>query len=291
MTPHSHDVKADPRRNVLPWVARYLLVALLALTGITGCASGDERSRDSLGAAASSRPSAAPTATAARSGTPAAARWETVATFSGSSDLQTEAFMILPDAIQWRVRFTCEGDSPFQLTTTPGPRRPGPIAEGACPGEEAFAIHTGQIRLGVQATTAWTAIVDQQVDTALDEPPLDVMASAVVESEGGFYDLDMTGAGTARLYRSPDGRRFLRLENFTTSTNTDLFVWLTDAPHPEDSAAAFTARRFVLGNLKSTVGNQNYEVPPDVGLDARSVVIWCAPVAIAYTAATLEGSA
>lgn len=44
-----------------------------------------------------------------------------------------------------------------------------------------------------------------------------------------------------------------------------------------------------IGNLKSTVGNQNYEVPPDVPTERiRSIVIWCEPVSVAYIAAPLD---
>lgn len=228
------------------------------------------------------------TTTTVAASTRAAARWETVATFSGAGDGQTEAFEILPDAIQWRVRWTCEGAGPFKLTTTPEPRRAGPITDDDCPNGEAFAIHTGEIRLGVEAGAGWTAIVDQQVDTPLAEEPLAAMANATVEAEGTFYDIDMSGEGTARLFLAADGRRYLRLEGFETANNTDLFVWLTDAARPTNGAEAFDAGRVVLGNLKSTVGDQNYEIPADVPIDVRSVVIWCEPVAIAYTAAALE---
>jgi len=80
------------------------------------------------------------------------------------------------------------------------------------------------------------------------------------------------------------------LEEFEVSSNTDLFIWLTDAPEPHTSAEAVKAKRVVLGNLKSTLGNQNYEVPADVPIEQlRSVVIWCEPVAIAYSAAHLTG--
>jgi hypothetical protein len=72
--------------------------------------------------------------------------------------------------------------------------------------------------------------------------------------------------------------------------NTDLFVWLSEARQPRTSAEAVGAGRVSVGNLKSTLGNQNYEVPPDVPTERiRSVVIWCEPVAIAYSAAILVG--
>lgn len=276
-----------PRRPALSF-----LIAAAVLT-LAACGSGvNKQAADTVGAGspnASGSPAAVPSAGPAR-GPRAAPRWETVTTLVGNGSQQSAVFTILPGAVQWRVRFTCEGQGRFTLTTTPGPRRPGPLADGTCPGKEGFAIHTGEIRLGVEAPAAWTAIVDQQLDSPLDEPPLEVLAAATLDGEGSFYPLDKTGEGAARLYRTTDGRRFLRLESFVTSENTDLFVWLTDAVNPQDSASAFAAKRFVLGNLKSTVGNQNYELPADVGFPVHSVVVWCAPVAIAYTAANLKGS-
>ncbi len=44
-----------------------------------------------------------------------------------------------------------------------------------------------------------------------------------------------------------------------------------------------------LGNLKSTLGDQNYEVPADLPTDRiRSIVIWCEPVHVAYSGAALS---
>jgi len=43
-----------------------------------------------------------------------------------------------------------------------------------------------------------------------------------------------------------------------------------------------------IAELKSTAGNHNYVLPPGSRpSDARSVIIWCAPIRIAYTAAAL----
>lgn len=43
-----------------------------------------------------------------------------------------------------------------------------------------------------------------------------------------------------------------------------------------------------LGNLRSTLGSENCILPADLAPERiRSVVIWCAPVRIAYIAATL----
>lgn len=258
------------------------------------CGSGeDDRTTAGTAAATTATPAegtSVPT-TAVPPAQRSSPRWETVATFSGTDARETPELTILPGAIQWRVRWSCSATGRIRITSTPPPRRGAPIAEGECPKDgQGFAIHNGVIRLGIDVTGPWTAVVDQQVDTPLDEPLLPGMASAPVVAEGPFYDVEKPGSGSARVYRLDDGRRVLRLENFQTAENTDLFVWLTDAPRPATSVEAINARRVELGNLKSTVGNQNYEVPADADPALlRSVVVWCQPVAIAYTAAALSG--
>ena len=260
-------------------------VALIA----AGCGSGrHDLATDSTaapGAPVGSTP-APPTSTARQ----AAPRWETVATLVGSGPTETVEFKVVPDAIQWRVRWTCERGT-LRITTTPPPRRPAPIVDSPCPATgNGFAIHTGSIRLGVDTPGPWRAVVDQQVDTPLDEPLPPDVASAKVVAEGRFHQVEKPGHGSVRLYRLADGRRVLRFEDFQTAENTDLFVWLSEAADPKTSVDAVGAPRVVLGNLKSTVGNQNYDVPSSVPTDhIRSVVVWCEPVAIAYTAAGLDG--
>jgi hypothetical protein len=277
-----------PRRAARLAVRPFALILALVATA---CGGGDGRS------ATSRDSSAAPTAPAVASPVPTASpavdhsapRWETVTTFTGSGPTETPEFAIVPNAIQWRVRWSCETGT-LRITTTPPPRRPAPLAESACPASgHGFAIHTGAVRLGVETGGGWSAVVDQQVDTPLDEPPPADAASATVVAEGRFHDVEKPGTGSVRLYRLGDGHRVVRFEGFQTAENTDLFVWLSEARDPRTSVDALGAKRVVLGNLKSTLGNQNYDVPPHLSDDRiRSVVIWCEPIAIAYTAASLE---
>ena len=273
------------RRGV---VLKAVVVAFMA----SACGSGGSGSGGS--AAPSSTVPAATSATVVGSGQPggppkAAARWETVSTFTGTNAEETPEFQILPTAIQWRVRWTCETGR-LRITSLPPPRRPAPLVDDACPKEgTGFSILSGGVRLVVEATGGWKAVVDQQVDTPIEEPLLPGMAGAPVQVEGGFYPVEKEGKGTARIVRLPDGRRVLRLEGFEVSQNTDLFVWLSEAVQPRTSAAAVGAERVEIGNLKSTVGSQNYEIPGDLPTERiRSIVIWCQPVQIAYTAAALS---
>jgi len=128
--------------------------------------------------------------------------------------------------------------------------------------------------------------------TPLNEPPLRAMRSkrAVVLKRGTFYPVERRGKGRVALYRLPGNRLALRLRDFSTSSNTDLFIWLSGARRPKTTKQAVSAPHRQFARLKSTLGSQNYLLPRSVKAgDVRSIVIWCEPVRIAYTAARLGG--
>ncbi|MFN2568945.1 MAG: DM13 domain-containing protein [Candidatus Dormibacteria bacterium] len=168
------------------------------------------------------------------------------------------------------------------------------MVDGACPGDgDAYATRTGQIRLAVEAPGPWTAVVEQEVDTPLDEPPLPEMqaATARVLARGPFRNVDRMGKGEVTLYRLADGRSALRLENFQIPINTDLFVWTEPVAGLKNSAAMFDAPHTVVAALKSTTGNQNYVVPATVAPEQiKSIVIWCQIQQFAYVAGDLQAS-
>jgi len=247
------------------------------------------------GSAPTTRPPAETAPTASTPGQPAtsvvrgAPRWETVDTFTGTGAAEPAPFDILADAIQWRARWKCETGQ-LRITTDPPPRK-GALVDAACPGNgEGFAIVTGKVRLKIEASGPWEVIVDQQIDTPLREPPFEGMATAPVLRQGTFFPIEKAAKGSARIYQRADGARVLRLEDFEVTTNVDLFVWLSEAPAPKTSVEAVAVPHKVLGNLRSTLGDQNYVLPPDLPLEkVQSVVIWCEPVRQAYGAASLAG--
>jgi hypothetical protein len=261
---------------------RALVVLALALAGC----GGDPGDTAPNTPATTAAPVAGPTTTAG--GPKSAARWETVTTFNGTGAFQTPEFTILPNAIQWRVRFTCATGT-LKIHSIPPPRRPAPVVDATCPKEDSgYSIVTGPVRMSIEATGTWKAVVDQQVDTPLEEPLLPGMTPDRVIAQGSFYKVEVRGEGTAKLYRLPDGKRILRFENFETGENTDLFVWLSEAPKPANSAEAVGTPHVEIANLKSTIGSQNYEIPASIPTEKiKSVVIWCEPVRIAYAAVAL----
>lgn len=272
-------------------------LAVLAGAALVAGGCGDTPKKTASGGTTTSLVGASTTSTTAA--VPhSAPRWETVTTLSGTGPATTEAFSILPDAIQWRARWSCPGGH-LRLRTIPPPRRGEPMVDAACEGHPdgpptgpdapvGYSITTGAVRLQVEAAGPWQVIVDQQIDTPLLEPPLPGMEPGAALAQGDFYDVEMKGKGTARLYRLPDGRLAVRLEGFEVSNNTDLFLWASEAPSPHTSADAVAAKYVSLGNLKSTLGDENYTLPADLTADrVRSLVVWCAPVRVAYIAATL----
>ncbi len=267
---------------------RTIFAALLLATTLGACGggAGDTKAAPPTTAATTVTTLAG---TTSPTGVKAAARWETVTTFTGSGAFQSPEFAIQPNAIQWRVRFTCATGS-FRVTSTPAPRRPGPVVDATCPKDDAgYSIVTGPVRIAIEATGTWKAIIDQQVDTPLDEPLLAGMTPDKVILSGSFYKVEVRGEGTAKLYKLADGRRILRFEGFATGENTDLFVWLSELAKPATSADAVKSPHIELTNLKSTLGTQNYEIPASVPTEKiRSIVVWCQPASVAYAAAALS---
>jgi len=266
-----------------------LVAAALGLAAVAGCGGGDGGGGEaSLDAAAAADPFKEVRREAERPATlRAAPRWEKVALVRGSGPA-TRAASIDRGAIQWRARWRCEKGS-FALQATDGAL----ARSGTCPaqGVSAPGATTGAQALAVRASGPWRVQVEQQVDTALHEPPLRAMRArgARVLASGRFYGLERQGGGTATLHRVAGGRLALRLEDFATSPNSDLYVWISRAARPATSRAAFRSPHRSIAPLTSTLGDQNYLLPAGTRAgDVRSVVIWCEPVRIAYAAAALQ---
>ncbi len=258
-------------------------IAIAALLALAGCGEGEQtppRAKDPF--------RAVPQDTITAPADKAAPRWEPVTSFAGRGTV-ARTVNISKGAIQWRARWRCTSER-LSLVISPPPRSGSARAEGDCPGEHAW-VADGRRELRVKGGTGpWRVNVEQEVDTALHELPLPAMEASgtKVLARGDFYKIERKGLGSATLYRLADGRLALRMEGFRTDANTDLLVWLSKARRPRTTKAAFNSRHRDVAPLKSTLGDQNYLLPR--GVDAakvRSIVIWCEPVQIAYTAATL----
>ena len=215
----------------------------------------------------------------------AAPRWVTTRTLDVEGDAKRR-IRIADDAVQWRVRWQCEGAS-FAVGADGAE-----LGRGKCPGKgEVEGRGRGAIVLSFAAEGRWRATVEQQVTTPIDEAPLPSLSAkrTRVVGRGGFQPIERRGAGRAVMHRLADGRLVLRLSGFSTAANTDLEVWLSGVRTPKTTQAVLKGRHRKVADLKATIGDQNYVLPRDVKLaSVRSIVIWCEPVEIAYTAATLK---
>jgi len=261
-------------------------VAALLVAGVLliGCGGGGDGDGGASGEQAFKQVETQVAAGAKAAAERAAPRWEPVKTLSGSGDAATTV-SVDSNALQWRARWSCTRGS-FQLSA-----KDRTFGTTRCPGRKTHtAIDTGQIGLAVHASGPWRLSIEQQVDTPLHEPPLPGMNGDTELASGPFYKIERRGDGTARLYRLPDGRLGLRFEGFKTAANPQLFVWLSSADRPRTTKQVLTAPHIQLGLLTSTLGDQNYVLPAGIGeADLHSIAIWCKPIQIAYTAASLTG--
>jgi hypothetical protein len=264
------------------------LLCALALSA-AGCGSSDSGAKPTKTSVDPFSVVPAQPTDSAAAGRRAAPRFERVAVLTGSGPA-TRSVTIARSAIQWRARWRCERGA-MRLSAAPASGR-ATVARRTCGRTgQSSGVRSGALGLRVETPGSWRVVVEQQVDTALHEPPLASMRApgARVLARGRFYDVERFGRGSAVLHRLPGGRLALRLQGFATSANTDLFVWISSARRPRTTVQAQRSRHRVLASLKSTLGEQNYVLPAGAtAADVRSIVIWCEPVQIAYTAATLR---
>ena len=258
--------------------AAFLVVGLPAGVGVVMAMGGDD-SADQQSAFTVAQQSAPENVRRAQ------ARWETVTTLQGPGAAQ-RSFAVDRGAIQWKAEWRCEAEA-LQVTLD------GKAMAGRrCPDiGERVSTAAGRHTLQVNASGPWRLAVRQQVDTALEQPPLRGMTRASVVARGRFRAVQKDGEGTVTVHRLPSGRLALRFENFYTVPSPSLRVWLSRANNPRSTLAARRARYVDAGEIRSTLGSYNQMLPAgtDVSAEAlRSIVIWCEAVTIAFTAAPLS---
>jgi hypothetical protein len=218
----------------------------------------------------------------------AEARWEGVTSFSGAGDAD-RSFDIASRAIQWRTGWRCRSGR-LELNVGRESQAGKLVADTSCPDAgTSSALGHGRGRVRVRASGDWRVVVKQQVDTALEEPPLAGMTDETLISRGRFRPIQKKGEGTVALYRLPGGRLALRYEDFYTSPSPGLELWLSRARNPKSTLDARRAEHIDAGGLRSTFGSYNEVLPPGISADEfDSIVIWCPTVTIAFAAAPLR---
>ena len=145
-------------------------------------------------------------------------------------------------------------------------------------------------RIDVRASAPFRVIVDEEVRTPLQEPaPAAVRTGRARElARGRFVPIEFKGSGRAILYRMPNGRLTLRMEDFKTEPNPELTVWLSESANPTSTRRIFRVPHTTVRSLKSTIGDQNYMLPAGTDPDKiKSVIVVNPSQRISYAAARL----
>src|SRR4051812_11709430 len=235
--------------------------------------------------AAFSRIASSGPGTAARTKLRSQPWWQTLDTFDGSSAL-VRTLTVDRGALQWRARWRC---STGRLVIRASTQRAA-LVDRACPASgTAFSTHSGETRVRVAATGAWHLALAQQIDVPLEERALPDMKAPVATAK--LYGIDQKGRGTIGVFRLPDGRYALRLEDLYVTPNVDLELRLSPLRAPRSTHQFHAAPSRRIAPLDITAGSMNVVLarggaPPRGG----SIVVGCPPVQSAYAAATLKAA-
>jgi len=98
-------------------------------------------------------------------------------------------------------------------------------------------------------------------------------------------------SGRATIYKTPDGKQYLRLTDFTTSNGPDVHVVLArgDDKGLDHELVKGELDIVELGLLKGNQGDQNYDLPASVDLTRyNAVTIYCERFHAVFGVARLE---
>ena len=214
--------------------------------------------------------------------------WQGLTKLEGAGSTTATPFTVAEDAVQWRVKWTCETGR--LVVRVPNQARP--VVDAACPGSDTgYGVRKGAVALQVTADGPWSMAVDQQVDVPLVEPPLPVMSAPGTRMvlTGSLYRMDQVGTGTVNIYRTDDGSHVLRLDQFFVTANVDLELRLSPLEAPRTTEQYMNAPSVWVAPLDVTTGSLNFTLPADVDPTRyRSIVVWCPIIDSAYAAATLK---
>jgi electron transfer DM13 len=98
-------------------------------------------------------------------------------------------------------------------------------------------------------------------------------------------------SGRATIYKTSDGKQYLRLTDFTTSNGPDVHVLLGQSEDQSLNEEIVKGQldSVELGSLKGNQGDQNYDLPGSVDLGKYdAVVIYCERFHAVFGVAKLE---
>lgn len=133
------------------------------------------------------------------------------------------------------------------------------------------------------------AFVDKTVNETFPELTDSLLEEPTTLLQGQFRGVAHATNGAAQIFEFADGRRLLRLRDFSTSNGPDVHVYLVALENALDDESVKNAEFIDLGLMKGNIGDQNYELPAGVDLEKfRSVTIWCKRFGVNFGSAALR---
>jgi hypothetical protein len=141
-------------------------------------------------------------------------------------------------------------------------------------------------RFSVNFGAAPLMVPDRDSSTVMNEA---MPSQPTKVTSGSFKSIAHETKGSAAVYQLPDGKRVLRLADFSTSNGPDVRVLLIAANDAPDHDTVKNSKPIELGRLKGNIGDQNYDIPSTIDLQAyRAVTIWCNRFSVNFGTAALN---
>ena len=107
-------------------------------------------------------------------------------------------------------------------------------------------------------------------------------------SKGVFHGVAHEATGNAEIIELADGRKILRFTDFKVSNGPDVVVYLSTVEDANDNDTIKNNDFILISELKGNIGDQNYELSPDLDLsNYKSAVIWCRRFGVNFAVAPL----
>ena len=143
----------------------------------------------------------------------------------------------------------------------------------------------------IAGVAAWYAFRPERVfinQKVNEQFPTASAAASNKLATGQFHSGAHETKGTATVFQLADGKKTLRLTDFTTSNGPDVHVYLVATDDAKDNDSVTKAGFIDIGSLKGNIGDQNYELPANADLAKyRSVTIWCKRFSVNFGTAPL----
>jgi hypothetical protein len=154
-------------------------------------------------------------------------------------------------------------------------------------GDQNYEVPTSVDLHKYRSVSIWCARFGVNFGSAALSAPISM---PVKIAQGDFRGIAHETKGMASIYELPEGKKVLRFSDFETSNGPDVHVYLVAAADAKDNDTVKNVGFIDLGSIKGNIGDQNYDLPPDVDLAKyRAVTVWCKRFGVNFATAPLMG--